>query len=162
MIPITVHVRESRVEEFYVRFAEFISNAPAPDAPLTLPSGIVPGWINEEEADAVSLRLINEISLPGRGVLRHLITPAREETVFFTPAELASATQHPHGASGVAGILGGVGKAIRRAALPMYVTPKGGTWHYVWDWDGERYSMTPEVAKLLRKAIDRQEGRRSA
>ncbi|WP_190987853.1 hypothetical protein [Pseudarthrobacter sulfonivorans] len=52
----------------------------------------------------------------------------------------------------MAGILGGMGKAIRRAGLPMYTTPRGNSWHYIWDWDGERYSMTPEVARLLRAA----------
>ncbi len=73
--------------------------------------------------------------------------------------ELARAIHHPKGVSGVAGILGGVGKAIRRAGLPMYSTPKGATWRYLRGWDGERYSMTPEVAYLLRQAQLELEGR---
>lgn len=152
MIPITVHVRENRVEEFYVRFAEFISDVPNPDAPIRLPSGTVPSWVQTEEAETLAAKLWNEISLPGHAVLLYLIRAARHETVHFRPEEIATALNHPKGKSGVAGILGGVGKAIRRAELPMYTTPSGGAWHYVWDWDGERYSMTPEVARLLRDA----------
>lgn len=151
MIPITVHVRESRVEEFYIRFAEFISDVPNPDAPLRLPSGTVPAWVQSEDADAIARGLMSEISLPGHAVLRHMIAGAHKETVRLRPDQLAELTQHPKGKSGVAGILGGVGKAIRRAGLPTYTTPTGGTWHYIWDWDGEQYSMTPEVAKLLRR-----------
>ncbi len=159
MIPITVHVRESRVEEFYVRFAEFITDAKSPELPVALPSGLVPGWVTTDEAAAISLRLMSEISGPGYFVLRRLIEASVDETAFFTPEELAHASQHPKGVSGVAGILGGVGKAIRRAGLPMYYTPRGATWHYVWDWDGERYSMTPEIANLLRRAASKLEGR---
>lgn len=32
--------------------------------------------------------------------------------------------------------------------------------HYIWGWNGERYSMNPEVARLLRKAA--QPGGRAA
>ncbi len=152
MIPITVHVRENRVEEFYVRFAEFIVEAPDLAAPLILRSGKAPAWVKTDEAKALASKLMGEISLPGYGVLRHLIEGADKETVYLTPDDLARLTRHPKGKSGIAGILGGVGKAIRRAGLPMYRTPSGGTWHYIWDWDGERYSMTPEVAELLHAA----------
>ncbi len=152
MIPITVHVRENRVEEFYVRFAEFIVEAPDITAPIRLPSGTIPAWIQTDEAKTLAARLMSEISLPGSGVLRHLIDGARSETAHLRPEDLERLTQHPKGKSGIAGILGGVGKAIRRAGLPMYRTPNGDTWHYVWDWDGEHYSMTPEVAKVLRAA----------
>ncbi|MCJ1708545.1 DUF6416 domain-containing protein [Microbacterium sp. VKM Ac-2923] len=156
MIPITVHVRASRVEEFYVRFAEFIVEAPDVAAPLILPSGTVPTWIETDDAPALASRLMSELSPMGYFVLRHLIDGARKQTVHLSPDELASLTQHPHGKSGVAGILGGVGKSIRRAGLPMYRTPNGrDTWHYVWGWDGVRYSMTPEVAKLLKAARPR-------
>jgi hypothetical protein len=152
MIPITVHVRENRVEDFYVRFAEFIVEAPDLAVPLRLPSGTVPAWVQTDEAKAIASKLMGEISLPGYGVLRHLIDGANKETVHLRPDDLARLTQHPKGKSGIAGILGGVGKAIRRSGLPMYRTPSGGTWHYIWDWDGEQYSMTPEVAALLHDA----------
>lgn len=156
MIPITVHVRESRVEEFYVRFAEFIVQELDVAAPLVLPSGAVPTWIQTEDAPALASRLMSEMSGMGHFVLRHLIDGAQKQTLRLTPEELASLTQHPHGKSGVAGILGGVGKAIRRAGLPMYHTPNGrDTWHYVWGWDGVHYSMTPEVARLLKAARPR-------
>lgn len=155
MIPVTVYVRESRLEDFYVRFAEFIRNVPAPDEPVRLASGLVPAWVQHDKAEEFALRLMTEISGPGHSVLRRLTEAARRETAYFTPDELADATGLPQGKSRVAGILGGVGKAIRRAELPVYRTPSGGTWHYVWGWDGERYSMTPEVAKLLRAAARR-------
>ena len=149
MIPITVHVRENRVEEFYVRFAEFIVETPDLGRPLNLESGTVPAWIQTQEAKRMATKLMSEISLMGYGVLRHLIEGADKETIRLRPQELADISGHPNGISGVAGVLGGVGKAIRRAGLPMYRTPSGGTWHYIWEWDGEAYSMTPEVAKLL-------------
>ena len=74
-----------------------------------------------------------------------------DETRHFPPKEIADGIGHPKGTAGVASLLGGVGKAIRRAGLPVYTTSKGTSWHYIWGWDGERYSMTPEVARLLRK-----------
>lgn len=152
IVPITVHVPDHRVEEFYIRFGEFVADVPNPDAPILLPSGTVPSWVETDEAPTIAAELWDEISLPGKGILRHMIEAAREETVHLFPKELADLSKHPKGAAGVAGILGGVGKAIRRAGLPVYTTPRGTSWHYIWDWDGERYSMTPEVARLLRKA----------
>ena len=151
-IPITVHVPEHRVEEFYIRFGEFVADVPDPDAPTRLPSGTVPSWVETNEAPAIAETLWGKISPQGQGVLLHLIRATGDETMHFLPGEIAKAISHPKGASGVAGILGGVGKAIRRAGLPMYTTPKGASWHYIWDWDSERYSMTPEVARLLRTA----------
>lgn len=152
MIPITVHVPERRVEEFYIRFGEFVAEIPESADPVRLESGVVPAWAQKGDAQAVAARFWNEVSGPGHSVLSFLSRSAMRETAHFTPDELASALQHPNGVSGIAGILGGVGKAIRRAQLPMYRTPRGTEWHYVWDWDGEKYSMTPEVAKLLRGA----------
>ncbi|MBT2520867.1 hypothetical protein [Arthrobacter sp. ISL-28] len=149
IIPITVHVPEHRVEDFYIRFGEFIANVHDPEAPTQLPSGTVPSWVETDEAPAIAAALWSEISLPGRRILHYLIEAVREETVYLLPEELADLTGHPKGKSGVAGILGGVGKAIRRAGLPLYTTPRGTSWHYIWGWDGERYSMTPEVARLL-------------
>lgn len=156
MIPITVHVPDHRVEEFYIRFGEFISDTPDPDAPTLLPSGMVPGWVQSDDASEIASALWEEISLPGHALLLHLIRATGDQTKHFRPEDIADAVSHPRGTSGIAGILGGVGKAIRRAKLPMYSTPRGTSWHYVWNWDGEHYSMTPEVAKLLRAASNRQ------
>ncbi|MFJ4998649.1 hypothetical protein ACIP5T_10880 [Microbacterium sp. NPDC088619] len=152
MIPITVHVPERRVEEFYIRFGEFVAETPDSAEPVRLESGAVPSWVLADDAQEVASRFWSGVSLPGRSVLTFLSRSAKRDTVHFTPDQLASALNHPNGVSGIAGILGGVGKAIRRAQLPLYRTPKGGDWHYVWGWDGEKYSMTPEVAKLLRDA----------
>lgn len=152
MFPITVLVPAHRVEEFYIRFGEFLSETPDLNLPQQLPSGVVPGWVQSEEAASLASALWSELSAPGRSVLEQLIRNVGDETVHVTPDEVATAMNHPKGKSGVAGILGGVGKAIRRAGLPMYSTPKGLAWHYIWDWDGVRYSMTPEVARLLRDA----------
>ena len=79
---------------------------------------------------------------------------AERTTASISAKEIAAELQHPKGKSGIAGILGGVGKAIRRADLPMYSTRSGGSWHYIWDWDGDVYAMEPEVAALLRKAAN--------
>lgn len=151
-IPITVHIPEHRVDEFNTRFAEFILDVPDPGAPIRLPSGTVPAWVETAEAPSIAAKLWDEISLPGKGILRHLIEEARNETAYLLPKDLADLSKHPTGASGVAGALGGIGKAIRRAGVPLYTTPSGDPWHYIWGWDGKRYSMTPEVAGLLRKA----------
>lgn len=152
LIPITVHVPEHRVAEFQIRFGEFIADVPDPDAPTLLPSGTVPAWVETDEAPAIAATLWDKISPQGQGVLLHLIRATGDETMHFLPKEIAKAISHPKGASGVAGTLGGVGKAIRRAGLPMYTNPKGKPWHYIWGYDGARYSMTPEVARLLRTA----------
>lgn len=147
---------EHRVEDFYVRFGEFVANVPDPSTPAQTASGTVPSWALGDDGPAIASALWKQVSLPGRAILRHLIDASQEETVYLLPEELATLSAHPNGKSGVAGILGGVGKAIRRAQLPMYLTPRGTPWHYVWDWDGECYSMTPEVARLL-SAAKRQE-----
>jgi hypothetical protein len=152
MIPITVHVPERRVEDFYIRFGEFISDTPAPELPLRLESGVVPRWAQSDEAEAIAEALWGEVSGPGHAVLTYLARKTESDTTHFTPEDVATAMNHPNGKSGIAGILGGVGKAIRRAGLPMYSTPSGSIWHYLWEWDGEYYSVTPEVARLLRKA----------
>lgn len=151
IIPITVHVPEHRVEDFYIRFGEFIADVPNPDAPTLLPSGAVPSWVQTGDALAIAGTLWDEISMPGQVVLRYMARATGDETKHFLPQEIADAIQYPKGAAGVAGRLGGIGKAIRRAGLPVYTTPQGTRWHYIWGWDGERYSMTPEVARLLRK-----------
>ncbi|WP_461171970.1 hypothetical protein M1D93_13150 [Arthrobacter sp. Z1-9] len=155
LIPITVHVPEHRYQEFLSRFVEFLADVPDPDAPTQLPSGTVPAWIETDEAPAIAATLWDKISLRGQEVLLHMIRATDDQTMHFLPREIAEATSDPKGAAGVAGTLGGVGKAVRRAGLPMYITPRGKTWHYIWDWDGVRYSMTPEVARLLRGAADK-------
>jgi hypothetical protein len=152
LIAITVHVPDHRVEEFYVRFGEFVSDTPNPDAPTQLPSGIVPTWTQGEEALVLAKRLWQELSGPGEFLLHVMTINVQDETRYFTPDELAAAFGHPGGKSRVAGVLGGIGKAIRRAEIPIYSSPSGTPWHYIWDWDRERYSMNPQVAKLLRRA----------
>jgi len=155
LIPITVHVPDRLVQDFYARFGEFMAEGPqsAPSSPKLLESGaFAPAWVDSDDAADIALALWEEVSGPGHHVLTFLSRQTRDEPRRFRPEEVAKEMQHPKGASGIAGILGGVGKAIRRANLPLYNTPRGGTWHYVWDWDGEEYTMTPEVARLLRKA----------
>jgi len=155
MIPITVHVPQRRVEEFYIRFGEFVAEKPDIEPPLHLASGNVPRWVQADGALPVAQRFLAEVSGPGLSLLRYLVDAARTETASFTPQEWVEISGYPKGPSGIAGVLGQVGKAVRRANLPMYRADGGNTWHYVWDWDGERYSMTPEVARLLRKAWPR-------
>lgn len=156
LIPITVHVPEHLVPSFYERFGELISHKSASDAPTSpkrLESGVfAPRWVDSEDADALALSLWEELSGPGQSVLLFLSRATEDEPRRFMPDEVATAMNHPNGASGIAGILGGVGKAVRRAGLPMYTTPRGTTAHYLWDWDGVAYTMTPDVARLLRKA----------
>lgn len=152
MRQITVLVPDRRVEEFYIRFGEFLVQKPSSDEPALLASGTVPGWAVADDAPAIALRFWRELSLPGAAMLRYLMRAAKSETAVLTADELAEMSGHPKKASGVAGTLGGIGRAVRRADLPLYKTPRGADWHYVWWWDGERYSMTPEVAKLLRDA----------
>ena len=152
IIPITVHVPDHRVEEFYIHFGEFMSDTPDPDAPTNVASGTIPGWVQSDKALSIAASLLDEVSLPGRSVLMQMVRLTGDETKRFRAEEIADAIGHPMGKSVVAGTLGGVGKAIRRAGLPMYRTPRGNSWHYIWDWDGDSYSMTPEVAQVLRAA----------
>lgn len=156
LIPVTVYVPESLVPDFYERFGQFVGNQSATDtltSPKWLESGaFAPSWVDSDDAETRALSLWDEVSGPGQSVLLYLSRATGDEPKRFRSDEVARALQHPHGASGIAGILGGVGKAIRRAGLPMYTTPRGGTWHYIWDWDGEVYTMTPDVARLLQKA----------
>lgn len=156
LVPITVHVPEHLVPHFYERFGEFVSDKPAADlltAPKRLESGAyAPAWVDSDEADDLARSLWKELSPKGEEVLLYLAQQVESEPRHFTPADIAGAMEHPNGVSGIAGILGGVGKAIRRAGLPVYTTPSGGTWHYVWDWDGAEYTMTPDVARLIREA----------
>jgi hypothetical protein len=152
LFQIAVHVPDHRVEEFYIRFGEFISNSPDPDAPTTVDSRLVPTWVQADGAIETAERLWAEVSGPGRSVLLYMARAAMDSTAFISAEKIANDMKHPKGKSGIAGILGGVGKAIRRAGLPMYSTRSGGSWHYIWDWDGDVYAMEPRVAALLREA----------
>lgn len=156
LIPITVHVPADRVPEFYIRFGEFNVNTSRADdlpSPLWLKSETYgPTWVESDSAAQIASGFWNEVSGPGQSVLLFMSRETDESPRQFHPDELAREIGHPKGASGIAGILGGVGKAIRRAGLPMYLTPRGNSWHYIWDWDGKVYTMSPEVARLLRRA----------
>lgn len=152
MIPVTVHVPKGRLQDFYVRFAEYLRETPETDDPTWLGDGFVPSWIVSDEADALALKLWGELTLTGNRILTYWSEKARHGETTFTSNDLVALTQNPKGKSGVAGVLGGVGKAIRRAGLPSYRTPNGNDWHYLWTWDGEHYWMSPEVANLLIKA----------
>ncbi len=155
MIPITVHVPDHRVEDFYIRFGEFLVDTGERDSPTLLKSGLVPSWVLSDDADAIAARLWAALSGQGQILLHKLIINAGRR---MTPQELAYAFGHPQGTAKVAGVLGGIGKAIRRADLPLYKTPSGDLWHYVWDWENDHYSMTPEVADVMGRARSR-EGR---
>lgn len=155
LIPITVHVPERLVPDFYVRFRQ--NHEPGPAECAVCPQGArirrtCSAWVDSDEAEQIALALWEEVSGPGHSVLIYLSRATDKEPRRFRPDEVATALQHPKGASGIAGILGGVGKALDGRISPIYNTPRGGTWHYVWDWDGEEYTMTPEAARLLRKA----------
>ncbi|WP_445996615.1 hypothetical protein ACUWEX_13800 [Okibacterium fritillariae] len=153
MHQITVHVPENRVEDFYIRFGEFLAGEPADTSfPAVISSRQVPQWALSDEAQVVAERLWAQVSGPGRSVLIYLARQAKEATAFVSAEKIARDLNHPKGKSGIAGILGGVGKAIRRADLPVYSTHSGGQWHYLWDWDGDAYAMEPQVAQLLIKA----------
>ncbi|PPH95174.1 hypothetical protein C5C95_16925 [Rathayibacter sp. AY1B7] len=152
MIPVTVHVPPQRVEEFYIRFGEFIADTAEPDAPVRLPSGTVPAWVLGDDADELATRFWGMLSFEGRRLLDRMTENESGETQSWTPDELATRYGHPGGKSKVAGVLGGVGKAAGRAGLPRYRTPSGGPGYYIWDWEQQRYSMTPEVARILRAA----------
>lgn len=157
LVPVTVHVPEHLVPGFYSQFATFLSgnDSPAgsaftPGPPTVLESGDrTPAWVDSEDAPKLASALWNELSGPGQSVLLYMSRAAKKAPYYFQPDELADGMNHPNGASGIAGILGGVGKAIKRAGLPEYAKPRGGTWHYIWDWNGATYTMTPPVSRLL-------------
>jgi hypothetical protein len=161
LVPITVHVPEHLVPRFYEQFGDLVSKKSATDA-LPAPKKVAPhvyepAWVESEDAAELAWALWKELSLLGAQVLLYLAREVGEEPKHFTPEEIAVAMRHPKGPSGIAGVLGGVGKAIRRAGLPMYTSRLGGAWHFVWDWDGAVYTMTPAVARLLREADTRRD-----
>ncbi len=155
LIPITVHVPDDRVPEFYARFGEFVAHPSRVDdvtSPLWLESGTYgPAWVTSDRAAELADKLWSEVSGPGQSVLLFMSRATDDAPREFHPDDLARGLNHPKRASGIAGILGGVGKAIRRAGLPMYTTPRGNAWHYIWGWDGRVYTMSPEVAQLIQR-----------
>lgn len=152
MIAVTVHVPPHRIEEFYIRFGEFTADIPEPDAPVRTASGLIPPWVQDDDALDRAKRFWRTLSVEGSILLDKMTVDMENETLYFTPEELARKYGHPGGKSKVAGVLGGIGKAVRRAGLPIYRSTSGNGWHYIWDWDQQRYSMTPEVARVLRFA----------
>ena len=150
MIAITVHVPERRVEEFYGRFGEFLTTPPGVTESSPHHVGNPPAWSQDPDAQERVKALWRRVSPLGRDVLRALAQGAlAANPQSFTTQELADATQNIKGKQALTGVLGGVGNAIQRTGLPKYGTPVGNQWHYVWDWDGERYSMSPDMARLL-------------
>lgn len=142
------------MEEFYIRFGEFLTSMPDLSAPSVADSRLIPSWVEADDALKIAEKFWGELSMQGRSVLLYMARVAKYSTASLSAEKVARDLQHPNGKSGIAGILGGVGKAIRRANLPMYSTPSGGSWHYIWDWDGDVYTMEPKTAELLRKAAN--------
>lgn len=131
MIPITGHVSDHLVEEFYIRFGEFTAAMPNPDAPARTTSGLIPSWTQNDNAPSLAKALWQEVSGPGEFLLCLRTNDVKDETRYFTPDELATSFVRPKGKSAVARVLGGIGKAIKRAGPPRYVMPSGEFWHYV-------------------------------
>jgi hypothetical protein len=157
LIPITVHIPEERVPDFYAQFGHFAIAKADTDLPLRIEGRALPRWVNDENAQELADALMRETSFLGSRLLERMTGQVEgEEPARISAQELTSLFAHPNGSvSHTAGVLGGVGKAIRRAGLPVYKLRSGGTWHYIWDWDGDVYTMQPEVATLIRKAARR-------
>lgn len=158
LVPVTVHVPEERVPDFYAQFGNFmIAKAAETDLPLRVDGRAIPWWVKDENAQELANSLMRETSFLGSRLLQRMAQQVEgEEPARITAQELTDLFAHPNGSvSHTAGVLGGVGKAIRRAGLPVYRLRSGGTWHYIWDWDGDVYTMQPEVAALLRAAAQR-------
>jgi hypothetical protein len=153
LIEINVHVPDERVEEFYIRFGDFLSRKPVSVAtehePITVDGWTVPAWAGQDNAGELMRQLWAKISDPARDTLLVLATGALDDAPRrFTPKEIAELTQHPKGVSGIAGVLGQVGHVINKVGLPKYAASNG-PWHYLWDWDRHAYSMSPTVARLV-------------
>jgi hypothetical protein len=154
LVPITVLVPEAKVAAFYSRFGEFVSDASS-ESESVLPHqvGSPPAWTNDPDAQERAGAFWSHVTESGRDLLRVLISGALESPPRgFSPREFVDAAEHVHTKQSAAGTLGGVGTAIQRAGLPKYRTAAGKEWHFVWDWDGYRFSMTPEMAQLLLSA----------
>lgn len=158
MREVTILVPEERIPEFYERFGAFMSEAADSVAPMvaTVGSKPVPAWATGPGAVELVAKYWSALSADGQTVLGILIDGAlREPPEKFTPQQLVVETGHPNGVSGIAGIFGAAGRAAKKVGIPRYrySDTNAQTWHFIWDWDGSRYWMIPEVAKLFREAM---------
>lgn len=163
MITVSIPIPEPRIGEFYARFADFITEdasvvtTPAPGtdphgSPMLHAEGVGPDWLAEPGAQDRAARFWRDVTDAGRDLLRVLINGVEQDRArVFTPTELAAATDAKNTQS-VAGTFGGVGKVIATHRLPLYEYKPGERWHFIWDWDPKRrlYSMSPEMAAMLR------------
>ncbi|WIB65609.1 hypothetical protein [Curtobacterium sp. MCBD17_040] len=154
---VTVYVPDARMEEFYIRFGDFMGGGPSPSSegenpPARHQAGQPPAWTREQGAEERAAAFWHDVTDPGRDVLRVLIAGAEEEPPrHFLPADVVAAVG-AKSTQAIAGILGGVGQVVSGHDLPSYDYEPGRAWHFVWDWDPKKrlYSMAPEMAALLR------------
>jgi hypothetical protein len=154
-LEVRVHVPEDRLTEFYSRFGDFMieQRTAQPSANAMHAVGTAPDWVHEAGAKERAARFWHQITDVGRDLLRVLVAGAEAgDGHQFTPAELVSKTS-AKSAQSVAGTFGGVGQLIASEGLPSYTYAAGKQWHFIWDWDPKKrlYSMSPDMAKLLRE-----------
>lgn len=158
----TVLVHESDIPEFYRRLGENMaertnnSDSAAREQPTrrdTLGADrVAPDWVEESGAEHRAEVLWSSLSQNARNTFSVLIDGAlADHPQRFTSEELADAAGIANGPSGVAGVFGAAGRAIRKVGLPLYDNGQSSEWHYVWDWDGTRYWMLPLVAQVFQR-----------
>lgn len=115
--------------------------------------GRVPAWAINPGAVELAATIWSNLSAAGKTAMGLLVDGALEERhKKFTPQELVEHLDQPNGVSGVAGVFGSAGRAVKKAGVPLYPSNNGKQWHSVWHWDGSHYWMAPKVAALFREA----------
>lgn len=155
---VTVWVPEERIPDFYRKFGEFMADTETSFLEGSASTNRVPAWASGPDAVELVGNVWRNLSSAGQTALGFLIDGAlRERPEKFTPQDLVDELGHPNGSSGIAGVFGSAGRAVKKAGVPRYRLGDSDseTWHFVWDWDGSQYWMAPEVAALFRQAQSR-------
>jgi len=157
MINVTVPVPDDRIDEFYTRFADFLTdNASRRGATSEVRTelhtiGRGPDWLADPDAKERAARLWHDLTEPGCELLRALIAGVEGNTTrTYSPHDLVEATGAKSTQS-LAGTFGGIGQVISTQQFPVYEYAPGRTWHFIWDWEPKKrlYSISPEMAAML-------------
>ena len=126
-------VPEDRVPAFYRWFGEWLSGKNDEGGEQATPAAV--HWLDAPDAAERASSAWNAMTLPARSVISVFVDSPGQP---LTSEAVVDVLGHDKGVHGLAGVLGGAGRAFNKFGIPD-----------AWKWDGTYYWMDPRIAALL-------------